>query len=132
MIIFKYKKEVTDYPEKYVYRPVANVSIQKLDGEWIQFHPYIDSGADVSLIPLSLGKLLGLRSDSKQIKEVSGIRGNVPVIYCTRNIKIGNLVFPAEIAWVLIEEVPPLLGRKNIFDRFNITFKQKQRIIEFA
>ena len=35
------------------------------------------------------------------------------------------------MAWGLIEEVPPLLGRADIFDCFKITFLQKEEKIIF-
>ena len=30
------------------------------------------------------------------------------------------------------EEVPPLLGRRHVFDRFHINFKQDRKLIEFT
>ena len=47
-------------------------------------------------------------------------------------VKIGDYKFEAEIAWALIEEIVPLLGRKDIFDKFHVNFKQDRRIIEFV
>ena len=49
MIVFKYKKEMSG-----VKRPLADVFLKTVSGYWIEFHPYIDSGADVTLIPYSL------------------------------------------------------------------------------
>jgi len=31
----------------------------------------------------------------------------------------------------MIEEVPYLLGQEGVFDRFNINFKKRDKIIEF-
>lgn len=120
MIVFKYKKELSG-----VKRPVADVFLKSKRGGWIEFHPYIDSGADVTLIPLSLGKLIGLNVDEKSIEQIGGIRGIVPVIYNQAKMKIGGIEMVVSIAWALIEEVPPLLGRRDIFDKFHITFKQE-------
>jgi len=46
-------------------------------------------------------------------------------------MKIGEKVLPILVAWALIEEVPPLLGRADVFDYFKITFLQKERKIIF-
>jgi hypothetical protein len=59
MITFKYRNETS--PRGRILRPVADVEIQSVGGAWIECHPYIDSGADVTLIPFSMGKLLGLK-----------------------------------------------------------------------
>ena len=127
MVIFKYKKELSG-----VKRPVADVFLKSKLGGWIEFHPYIDSGADVTLIPLSLGKLIGLSKDEKKVEHIGGIKGNVPVIYSQILMKIGGIDIKTKIAWTLIEEVPPLLGRQDVFDKFHITFKQDKEEIVFS
>jgi len=129
MIIFRYKPEKGTHQEE-IKRPVADVWLQKGKG-WLEFHPYIDSGADVTLIPLSLGELIGFRIEGEKIEEIGGIRGAVPVVYKKWKIKIGGKVLSILIAWALIEEVPPLLGRADVFDFFDITFRQNEGKIVF-
>lgn len=131
MIIFKYKREPSRIKDQFILRPVADIYLQSKSRKWIKFHPYIDSGADVMLIPLSLGKLIGLSFDEKKIEQIGGLRGSVPVIYLKHEIRIGNIQFAAQIAWALIEEVPPLLGRTDVFDKFDVLFKQKEELIIF-
>lgn len=132
MIVFNYKKRPTRIPGQFIYRPVAEVYLRYKLGKWLRFNPYIDSGADNTLVPLSVGKLLGLELDKNKIEEVKGIKGNIPVIYHKVNVGIGEFTLQVHIAWALVEDVPPLLGRTDIFDFFNITFKQKAGIIIFA
>lgn len=110
---------------------MADISFQDQDNNWIELHPYIDSGADVTMIPLSFGKLLGLKVSNSEINKIGGIRGSVPVAYRKLPVRIGGYQITISVAWALIEEVPPLLGRTDIFDKFNITFKQTKRIVEF-
>lgn len=98
---------------------------------WIEFHPYIDSGADITMIPLSVGKLLGIDMDKTDVEQISGIRGSVPVVYTERIMRIGVVEFPSHIAWALTEEVPPLLGRTDVFDIFDVLFKQNEKQIVF-
>ncbi|MBM3209494.1 hypothetical protein FJZ40_04365 [Candidatus Shapirobacteria bacterium] len=129
MIVFRYKSEKSRY-QKEILRPIADVWLKR-GNTWVEFHPYIDSGADVTLIPLSLGELLGFKIGGEKIEEIGGIRGGVPVIYKNWQIKLGEKVLPILIAWALVEEVPPLLGRTDVFDFFRITFLQKERKIIF-
>lgn len=131
MIVFKYKEESLGRKEGSIKRPVADAFLKTNSGLWIEFHPYIDSGADVTLIPLSLGKLIGWRLNQEKIEQIGGIRGSVPVIYKKTDITIGKKRFPLNLGWALIEEIPPLLGRTDVFDRFDITFKQNKDIIIF-
>jgi len=130
MIVFKYKTEVTFKKQKII-RPVAEAYLKALSNSWIKFYPYIDSGADVTMIPLSLGKLLGFRINESKVQQIGGIRGSVPVIFIKAHLKIGNEEFPTSLAWALIEDVPPLLGRTDVFDIFKVTFEQYKRIIIF-
>lgn len=129
MIVFRYKTEKTSRQQS-VKRPVADIWFRR-GNSWIECHPYIDSGADVSIIPLSLGELLGFKLEEKKIEQIGGIRGAVPVIYKKWEIKLGERILRILIAWALIEEVPPLLGRADVFDCFKITFLQKEEKIIF-
>jgi len=46
-------------------------------------------------------------------------------------MRIGDIELEPRVGWALIEEAPPLLGRLDIFDKFNITFKEKEGIVLF-
>ena len=73
---------------------------------------YVDSGADIALIPKAVGDLLGLTLGSPQeIREIKGIgeRG-VPLVIRRLQLQIGSKVFPARVGWCLLEEAPPTLG----------------------
>ncbi len=131
MITFKYRKEKSRKGND-VYRPVADVEFGTKDGEWIEEHPYIDSGADITLIPLSFGKLLGFEVKNQEIEELQGVGGRgIPIVYRQILMRIGRHGFEVDVAWALIEEVPPLLGRKGVFDNFHVNFKQDEGVIEF-
>ena len=127
MIVFKYKKN-----ESGISRPVADIKL-KVNNLEVGVAMYIDSGADISMIPRGTGELLGFqKAPGEKIKEMHGIAGGgvpylekeVVMIFGKKNLKI-------KISWALIEEVPPLLGRKDIFSRFRITFDEARDVIEF-
>lgn len=123
MVVFKYRKE-TGRKGTSIFRPVADIEFKSFTGEWIECHPYIESGADVTLLPLSLGKLLGLEIEKNKIEELYGLgRQGIPVIFKTVEVKIGEHKFETEVAWALSEEIVPLLGRIDIFDNFYVSFK---------
>jgi len=129
MIVFTYKEE--QLAQGSILRPVAEVFLKTNSNKWIEFHPYIDSGADITMIPLSVGKLLGIDLDKTKVEQIGGIRGSGPVVYTKRVMKIGSEEFPVHIAWALTEDVPPLLGRTDVFDMFTVTFRQHEKKIIF-
>lgn len=83
------------------------------------------------MIPLSLGRLLGLHIDEQKVEQIGGIRGSVPIINAECRMRLGDEELNVKVAWALIEDVPPLLGRTSVFDKFEIIFRQKDDTIIF-
>lgn len=133
MITFKYLKEgLGGIFGNVTLRPVATVYLQGTDNKWYTFQPYIDSGADITLLPMSIGELIGLNATGKKIDHLGGISNGVPVIYTIIHMKIDDKEFDARVAWAQIHDTPPLLGRTDIFNKFTITFDEKHEEIIFG
>lgn len=131
MVIFKYRQEISRAGLT-IKRPVALVEFLSKDNLWIPQELYIDSGADVTLLPYSVGDLLGFQmKPGEKTEEIGGIAGKIPIISRLIKIRIEEYELEIRVAWSLLEGVPPLLGRKDIFDNFEITFKQKQGLVIF-
>jgi len=94
---------------------------------------YIDSGADLTMLPFGAGLALGFRQRAgERIREIRGVSGG-GVSYMIRRItlELDGVRLAARIAWALIEEVPFLLGRMDIFRRFEIVFREANRTVLF-
>lgn len=130
MIEFKYRKEQSRVLGE-IYRPIAKVQLQG-DAGWISEFMYVDSGADFTLIPYKLGRFLGFKHNNGEIHEIQGVSGTVPVIFKTVNMRLGEYIFKVKIAWSQLEEVPLLLGRLDVFDRFDVTLKQNDKKVLFV
>lgn len=130
MVRFRYKQEVGRRGQA-IWRPVADVWFLAASGGWIELHPYIDSGADITLIPYSFGVLLGMQKMGGQAERIGGISGSIEVINKTSRMRIGEKTISVPIAWAQTEKVPPLLGREKVFDTFHITFRQDQKEVIF-
>ena len=132
MIVYKYRRESGKLKE-FVYRPVADIEILGNDGLWYYVTAYIDSGADISLIPYSLGLSMGFKMSAQRIIELEGVGGKaIPITVIKTKVKFSeSLIYDVEVGWALIDGVPILLGRHTIFDKFNITFKEKEGKIIF-
>jgi len=92
----------------------------------------VDSGADVTLFPKDVGEKLGFKiREGEEVKSISGVSGSIPIIHRLLKIQIGEFEFDIPVAWALEEEVPLLLGREVVFDKFDIEFKQAERKVIF-
>lgn len=91
----------------------------------------LDSDADISLIPYSVGEIIGLKPDLANRREVHGIgEGSISYILSTVKIIIQDFECLIRIGWALIEEVPFILGRLDFFRYMSIEFKEfENRII---
>jgi hypothetical protein len=94
----------------------------------------VDSGAELSLISLEIGKLLGFRlADGEILSDGTGVGGEIQYVNRAVNFTIDGHSFKAPVAWLQTEitDVPLLLGREVVFDLFNIEFIQAEERIEF-
>lgn len=115
-----------------VLRPVAEVILEK-DGSAVEIPMYVDSGADVSMIPFRFGRALGFKQEKEDsIQEVKGISGaGVPYIPRKVTLVLNGKRLKIRIAWALVEEVPMLMGRMDIFDKFRVVFDERNGWIDF-
>jgi hypothetical protein len=113
-----------------VTRPIARVILQRKYPQWM----YVDSGADMSLIPLSVGRLIGLtRTREDRLQKIFGIsRSSVSIIVKKISMRVGSSEFNARVAWSQDEEVPLLLGRMDVFPKFTVTFKESNQLTTFS
>jgi len=130
MIRHKFREERSSLGK--VLRPVAEVILEK-DGFSVGMPMYIDSGADISMIPLRFGRALGFKQEKKDtIQEIKGVSGaGIPYILKGVTLVLNSKRLKTRIAWVLVEEVPMLMGRMDIFDKFRIIFDERREWIDF-
>ncbi len=123
MIEFQFKKV---YSKKLgeVLKPIIPVVIGGVE-QSVGVSMLLDSGADLSLIPYSVGKAIGLELDMENRSEVQGIgEGSIPYILSQLKIKIGDVETSVRVGWALIEEVPLILGRLDVFQQFSAEFRE--------
>ena len=126
---FPYQKEKSKLFGE-ILRPLIEFEIKTNIG-WIPAMGYLDSGADITLLPLSFAKVLGIKIEDEEVKEIRGIGDSaVSVIIKEVEIKIVDVKLKVNVGIALIEEVPYLVGRKDIFNKFKITFEEyNERIL---
>jgi predicted aspartyl protease len=115
-----------------VARPMAEVLLRASDASWIRVAMYVDSAADFTVIPLKLGEALGLKYRHSEIREIKGMgKKPVQVVIKKLQMKIAGKSIYAQVAWSLIEEVPVILGRRDVFDLFRVTIDQAKQTVTF-
>lgn len=120
---FPYKKEPSSI-FGYVYRPVVEMHLRTREGEWFKISSYADSGADITILPRSVCKILGLRLQDGQENVVTGVSGEEIKIFIHKiTVRIGDEEIEIRAGFAEREDIPYLLGRTDILNRFNILFE---------
>lgn len=87
--------------------------------------PYADSGADFSLFPKGICKLLGLQLKAGQRSSIQGVGGKPIIVYLHRvEMRIGEKSFGARVGFAASERMPYLLGRLDVLEYFDIRFER--------
>jgi len=111
-----------------VKRPVAEVYVRDKNGIWRALTMYVDSGADVSIMMRSFGELFG--HDLKKGRKIR-LKGIGPIhitAYVHRmEILVGRHMAAIDVAIAEDDSVPNVLGRRGLFDLFEIQFKNVEK-----
>ncbi len=130
MVSFAYRREFSQVLGE-ILRPVASVQVRAVRGHWFPALMYIDSGADITLVPSDFGKLLGMDL-SKNRASLAGVTGTpLRVSLQSAEVKIGSALENAKIAVATRNDVPYLLGREGLFKAFKITFEEYRSLTSF-
>ncbi len=130
MVSFSYRREFSRVLGE-ILRPVANVELRAVRGHWFPASMYIDSGADMTLIPSDFGKLLGMDLN-KNRSALAGVTGApMKVSLQSTEIRIGASLQESKVAVALRNDVPYLLGRDGIFNALKITFEEYRQLTSF-
>ena len=112
------------------WRPFATVIVASVHGV-IELDFLVDSGADFTVLPKSVGEQLGFIPPNAHISHFSGVGdGVVPYVMKRVRLKIGMTWIVARVAWAL-EEITPILGRLDVFDQFTVLFDRHHRRVLF-
>ena len=123
MVEFTYRKEKSGILGD-ILRPIAQLEIKSEKTDWFPVIMYIDSGADISLVPRNFGLLLNLDL-TENLGQIRGIgEAIVPLSLQDVKLRIEKHKIKIKIAVALINEVPYVLGRYDFFKLFKISFQE--------
>ena len=112
--------------------PVIPIAVLTKYG-YQKFDFLVDTGADCTIIPKSVAEDLDIDLSVLPKMRFCGIEGKSIIAHLTKiTIKITNT--PIEITCALSnnERSPFILGRKDIFSNFNISFDNKNGFVRFV
>lgn len=113
-----------------VWVPLITIQLRSASQRFWYFTAVIDSGAVISVLRRSSAEQLGIAYETGRPAELGSVgqgklRGRIHEI----PTRLESAVEPLPVPFLIAdsEDVPNLLGRFGVFDRFEITFDPKQR-----
>ena len=98
----------------------------------IPFLFLFDTGADVTSLPASAAEKLGIDLDKCPKLPMSGYEGSTVLVYRSQiSIAFNKKAFVIPCVFNPNEEVPILLGRAGVFNRFYIILDGKRKQVDF-
>ena len=126
-IIFPYKVY------KGIACPIIGLEVRGPKGR-LRTEAFVDSGASISVFLIKEAGELGIDfQKGKVVYSTVGDGSCIPVYLHKLLIKIGNIPFKATVGFSPKLGIGfNLLGRKDIFEHFDVTFSDSARTISFA
>lgn len=101
--------------------------------EWIESRAFVDTGASYSLFHADFATILGLELEHGELSEMVVGDGKILKVYIHRiRVSIAGQEFIASIGFSKDLGIGfYIIGRKDIFDRFLVSFNEKEKWVEF-
>lgn len=112
--------------------PIVPLEVKSKNGEWIEFHAYIDSGAGVSVFHSDHAEVLGLKLKSgRKIFFTVGNGVQIRAYIHKIPVRFAGKEFLAEVAFSESLGVGTnLLGLASFFEKFSICFHHRNKYVE--
>jgi len=110
--------------------PKITIHVRTRSG-YLPYRFLLDTGADVTMVPFAMADDLGVDVSRCPTHHCSGIEGRPLLAYhAPMTVRVGHLDLTLHCLISENDSTPFLLGRADLFARFNITFdNQRKRIL---
>ena len=109
--------------------PKITIHVRTTSG-YLPYRFLLDTGADVSMVPLSMAEDLGIDLARCPADQCSGIEGRpLRVYHASIAVRIGHVELSLPCLISETDTTPFLLGRAGLFARFTITFDTRRKRI---
>lgn len=114
-----------------LFNPVILLPVKTASG-WQNLWFLVDSGADTVMLPVGLGRALGLKFDPSVKTSLWGIgKQAVKASPGEVTFKINSRELTARSYFVHSTDSALLLGRLDVFEQFSVTFDRKKQAVIF-
>lgn len=117
-----------------IYRPVAKVTFKSpKNNVYLTTWMVVDSGADHTILPVSLAQKLDISVESDCHKDVTAGIGGEQTIYFLKNkiqAQIGKISKKVPLGFLDSKDVPPLLGRLGFMELFEVTLGKNKVVFK--
>ncbi len=129
-VTFRYQDETSNIFKR-IKRPRLKLQIySRVFREWIIIEDVLaDTGADISILPKTLGAVLVGKIINKKRYKISGLVAHSYMYLHNLRTKINGREIKAIFAVANTDDLPPTLGRKGALDKFEVTF-EKGRLLK--
>ncbi|MBI4067044.1 retroviral-like aspartic protease family protein [Candidatus Gottesmanbacteria bacterium] len=112
-----------------LFYPIVAVKLKTIFG-WQLFDFLVDTGADLTTIPLPIAYTLGIDIKKLPHSQTRGVGGILVSTWNTTvNIAIGKDEFKTHISITKGNSAPPLLGKKDVLEkRYSLTLDSKRKV----
>lgn len=119
--------------QKLAGRLLPVVPIELKGAEWISYDAYVDSGAGYSVFHSDVADDLEIKIEDGEKVYMTVVDGSQIIVYIHKiPVKIAGEEFEAHIGFSRHLGIGfNVIGRLDIFDRFEICFDEKERFLEF-
>ena len=108
--------------------PLVDLEVKTPRG-WQKLRFLVDSGADVTTLPLFLAQMWGIRIDRSQEVAMDGVGEEAIAAYPGRlTVRLGDQELTLRCYFVASETIP-LLGRLDLWSRFDLIFDNRRQMI---
>ena len=125
-VYFPYKTYKGDF------YPIIKIQLKGPSGVLIT-EAYVDSGASISIFSIGIASDLGIDYKKGKTRHTMVGDGNFMAFYVfTLPVKLGPFSFRAKIGFSPnLKAGINLIGQKDFFDRFVVTFNKRKRFVSF-
>ena len=126
---FPYRRKTISLGE--IVDPLIQAQVKASYG-WQPVWFLVDTGADVTTLTVSFAKQLGINLDKRKKSKVHGIGNQSNDAYQSMiTLKLNGIVFDIRAFFLNTPRNILLLGRLDLFDKFDITFKNSRQELHF-
>ena len=116
----------------HILKPMIDIEIfSKTYGVWYGLNEVlVDTGADITLIPKSVGEILVSEIKNKKRAAIKGITPFELIVYIHMlKMRVANKEFQTKVAIAESDDVPAVLGRFGALDIFDAAFIKGKKVV---